>query len=345
MIRVVMIGGGYFGQYHINAWLRMTGVDLATVVVRSDERRHDLAALYPDVAFVRSLDDAGSLGTVDILDVATPPDSHAALIRPVLGRVPYVICQKPFCRSLMEAEALVADAQQTTTRLIVHENFRFMPWYRAIRREIDKGTLGALRQAHFRMRPGDGNGPDAYLARQPYFREMDRFLVHETGIHWIDVFRYLFGEPARVTADLWRVNGAIRGEDAGLLLFHWDNGLRALFDGNRTLDHPADNHRLTMGEFLVEGETASIRLDGFGRLHLRLRGQNSETPLPYDFQDRDFGGDCVYHFQNHVITHMTQGTALETEAGAYLRNIRIEEAVYRSADNQCAVNLGQADTS
>ena len=81
-------------------------------------------------------------------------------------------------------------------------------------------ALGEVYQITFRLRPGDGQGPEAYLERQPYFQTMERFLVHETAIHFIDVFRFLLGEePSTVYASLRRLNPAIKGEDAGLMLF------------------------------------------------------------------------------------------------------------------------------
>ena len=57
---------------------------------------------------------------------------------------------------------------------------------------------------------GDGQGPDAYLARQPYFRTMPRFLLRETGIHFIDTFRFLFGEIAE--ARIRRQGGLVGGQ-------------------------------------------------------------------------------------------------------------------------------------
>jgi len=116
---------------------------------------------------------------------------------------------------------------------VVHENFRFQPWYKAIKTELNEGSLGTVLQATYRLRPGDGQGRDAYLERQPYFRDMENFLIHETGVHFIDVFRYLFGEPQALSADLRRLNPVIAGEDAGHFNFYYDNGLCAQFDGNR----------------------------------------------------------------------------------------------------------------
>ena len=44
---------------------------------------------------------------------------------------------------------------------------------------------------------------------------MPRFLIHETAIHLVDVFRFLMGEVAGVFARLKRFNPAVAGEDAG----------------------------------------------------------------------------------------------------------------------------------
>ncbi|WP_205620564.1 Gfo/Idh/MocA family protein [Nisaea denitrificans] len=334
-----MVGGGYFGRFHINAWRRIEDVDLVGVADLSETCRSELATLYPELVLQPDIGSLLTAGSPDILDVAVPPAHQADLIRPLLGKIPTIICQKPFCRTLAEAEDLVNAADQAGTTLIVHENFRFMPWYRAIRDEIDNGRSGAVRQACFRLRPGDGRGVEAYLLRQPYFHKMERFLVHETGIHWIDVFRYLFGEPQTIYADLWRANPTIKGEDAGLLILTWPNGLRATLDANRTLDHAAENHRLTMGEFILEGDDATITLDGYGNLAYRLPGTTNSVKIPYHLEDRDFGGDCVFGFQQHVISHLLNGTPLETHAKDYLQNIRIEEAAYRSAEERHKIDL------
>ena len=71
-------------------------------------------------------------------------------------------------------------------------------------------------------------GPDAYLARQPFFREYTRLLVYETGVHFIDTFRFLLGEVTGVYARLRRLNPVIRGEDAGQLLLEFANGATAI---------------------------------------------------------------------------------------------------------------------
>lgn len=326
-MRVGLVGAGYFAQFQLRAWQRLHGAELVALA-EQDPARLAAADVPGRYGSAQAMLDAEPL---DLLDIATPPPTHAALIRTALGRVPAIICQKPFATSLEEAEALTAEAQAAGTRLIIHENFRFQPWYREIAALIAMGALGEILQARFALRPGDGAGAEAYQARQPYFRQMKRFLIRETGIHLIDVFRYLLPPPRAVYADLRQINPVIRGEDAGLVIFDLDGGARAVFDGNRVLDHAAKNMRLTMGELELEGSEGALRLAGDGAITLRKRGCETWHRHPYDFDDIDFGGNCVEAFQAHVLAGLAGTAPLETEAADYLANLRLEALVYAAA--------------
>ncbi|MEP0522308.1 MAG: Gfo/Idh/MocA family oxidoreductase [Hyphomicrobiales bacterium] len=338
-LKIGMIGYGYFARFHLNAWQRMEGVELVGLAETATERRKAAQIDASNLTVFQSIDEMLDVQELDLLDVATPSTTHLSLIEPQLGKVPVIVCQKPFCENLSQAEELANLAENSTSKLVVHENFRFQPWYREIARLIDADRLGRVVQAQFRMRPGDGAAPDAYLDRQPYFRNMEKFLIRETGVHWVDVFRFLFGEPVSLSADLFRTNPVIAGEDSGTFTFQMANGARIQFDGNRTLDHPAENRRLTMGEFLVEGRHASLHLSGDGEIKLREFGSNEWHKHTYEFHDVDFGGDCVFHFQRHVRDHLLEGAVLENEATEYLKNLRVQEDIYAAAKDGVRISL------
>ncbi|MDH3701231.1 MAG: Gfo/Idh/MocA family oxidoreductase [Alphaproteobacteria bacterium] len=328
-LRVAVAGAGYFARFHHEAWSRLPGVDLTGICDHDAAKAAAAAAAvgsqsYSDLTAM--LDD----GQIDLLDIATPPDTHLALVSEAVRRGLPVICQKPLAPTTVEAREIVAITESAGVLLTVHENFRFQPWYREIRRLLDTGRLGDPHGITFRLRPGDGQGPAAYLDRQPYFQEMERFLIHETGIHFIDTFRFLMGEVTGVYADLRRVNPAIAGEDAGIVTFRFASGAAGLFDGNRLNDHAADNARLTMGEMWLEGSDGVLRLDGYGRLWWKPH-RGDETAHAYAWHDRGFAGDCVAAIQAHVLNHLRHGAPLENDGRSYLRNMEIEEAVYRSA--------------
>mgnify|MGYP003115583452 FL=1 len=326
--RIAVAGTGFFSQFHYDAWGRLD-VEVVGICSLDAESAAAVAAQFPGC---RVFDDFAAMIAAtrpDLIDIVTPPPTHLDFIRIALAVGIPVICQKPFCGGL---DGATEAAAQTGVPLIVHENFRYMPWYAEIKRALDAGSLGTLYQGTFRLRPGDGQGPEAYLARQPYFQNMPRFLVHETLVHIIDVFRYLLGEPDYVLADLRRLNPAIKGEDAGVVVLGFTGGVRALIDGNRLVDHAAENRRLTMGEMWLEGADAVLRLDGDGALHHRLHGENTETPLSYDWQNIGYGGDCVYLLCADALAALSEGRTPANTADQYLTNLRIVDAVYRSAE-------------
>ncbi|MEO1250152.1 MAG: Gfo/Idh/MocA family oxidoreductase [Pseudomonadota bacterium] len=330
--RVAVIGLGYFSQFHVRAWQSIGRTNLVGVCdvdpAKAEQAAHDMG--------VRGFTDLPDLlreTNPDIVDIVAPPPAHRNTIETAARADRLLICQKPFCQSVAEAEAVADLADELNMPLIVHENFRFQPWHRELKKHLDSGTLGQIFQAHFALRPGDGRGPDAYLSRQPTFQKMQKFLIHETGVHFIDLFGWLFGEITDVYADLRQLNPSIAGEDAGLLLMDHAGGVRTVFDGNRLADHATDNPRRTMGELIVEGEKGSIRLDGRGRLFFRAFGQESEIALPIEDQvdEAAFGGGCVEALCKHAVAALEGKSAFENSARDYLGVMRTVDAAYRSA--------------
>ena len=341
--RVGIIGAGYFGLFHFDAWNRIPEAEIVAVSVPNPAEASGIAAEYgaegtPLPVFADPVEMMHAIAP-DLIDITAPPAAHLPLIKCLAPfRVP-MICQKPFCGGVTGAREAISLSKAHDFPLAVHENVRFQPWYREAKRLIEAGAIGQAYQVTFRLRPGDGQGPDAYLNRQPYFQRMERFLVHETAVHWIDTFRYLFGETSGITARLTRLNPAIAGEDAGLLILDFADGLRGLIDANRLSDHAAQDRRRTMGEMWIEGAAGTLRLDGDGRLWLRAFGEMDEAEQVFAWRDHLFGGDCVYLTCRHILQAWHSGGVPETDAQAYLRNQEIVEAAYASAETGRHVRL------
>jgi D-apiose dehydrogenase len=329
-MRVAAFGTGFFSTFHYDSWSRIPGVELVGICVHSNTvRAEEFAGRYGAKAVFTNPEEMLDATKPDLVDVITTPNSHAALVELAAARNIPIICQKPLAPTFDEAQTLVEAAERTGTLIVAHENWRFRPWNREAGRLIRDGAIGNPQNVIFRMRPGDGQGPSAYLDRQPYFQKMPRFLIHETGIHTIDVFRYLMGEVTGVFAHLRRLNPAIAGEDSGYVMFSFASGAAGVFDGNRLLDFEAENPRLTMGEMLIEGSEGSLRVDGFGRIWLRKRG-GAAIEHAYAWEKKGYAGDSVHALQQHVVRHLREGTPVENTASEYLEALRIEEAIYRS---------------
>ncbi len=339
--RVAVVGAGYFAAFHLEGWrdcgAQVVGLcDLDAARVQSIAQRFGVQRTYTDALQMMQAE------RPTVVDVVLPPQAQAPVVQAALALGLPVICQKPFGTDLAQARAMAHAAATPTAPLVVHENFRFTPWFRECRRLISGGHFGRLHGVSFRLRPGDGQGAQAYLDRQPYFQRMPQLLVRETAVHFIDTFRYLMGEVRAVTARLRRLNPVIAGEDAGLVVFEFDDERSGLFDGNRLNEHVASNTRRTMGEMWLEGAAGVMRLDGEARLWFKPHG-GAEAEHPYERGGASaFGGACTA-LQAHVLSHLQRGTPLENAAKDYLQNLVVQAAVYRSHATGCRVVMADFD--
>jgi D-apiose dehydrogenase len=341
--RVAVIGAGYFSQFHLQGWSQVTGArvvalcDRNSAAVNSKAEQFNIETVFEDVQALVALNE------VDLFDVIVPPSAQSDVLSALLATGKPIICQKPFGRDYAQALAFTELAEKTQTPLIVHENFRFMPWFREAKRLVDSGAMGNLHSISFRLRPGDGQGADAYLSRQPYFQKMPRLLVVETAIHLIDTFRMICGEITAVYAQLRRINPVICGEDAGIIMFEFESGTAGVFDGNRLNDHVANNPRTTMGEMWLEGSAGVLRLDGDARLWMKPHQQPEYEHLYERRIDRGFGGGACCTLQQHCLDTLSSNQEPENSARAYLINLRVQEAVYRSNTKKQRIELAGFD--
>lgn len=339
--RIAVVGAGYFAAFHLEGW-QACG---APAVALCDIDPGPAAAQAKRFGIGRSFTDLQALldeVQPTLVDVVLPPQAQHGVVAAVLARGIPVICQKPFGQHLQQARELAALAARMRTPLVVHENFRFTPWFRECRRLIERRHFGRLHGISFRLRPGDGQGPRAYLDRQPYFQQMPQLLVRETAVHFIDTFRYLMGEVRAVTARLRRLNPVIAGEDAGVIHFEFDDDRIGLFDGNRLNDHVAQDTRRTMGEMWLEGEAGVLRLDGDARLWFKPHGGMEAEHLYERGGTGAFGGACTA-LQAHVLSHLAHGTPLENAAESYLTNLVVQAAVYHSHATGRRVEMSRFD--
>lgn len=329
--RVAVVGAGFFCQFHLDGWASMDNVEVVGLCDLDVGRARALASRYGSIQVFDNLETMLSQTAPDVVDVVTTPASHASILGQLLPRGLTVICQKPFGTSYAQAVELTQTAEKHGATLVIHENFRFMPWFREARRCIDAGLLGHLYGVSFRLRPGDGQGPSAYLDRQPYFQTMPRLLMAETGIHLIDAFRFLMGEVVAVYAHLRRLNPAIKGEDACLVNFEFGSGACGLLDANRLSGHEASNPRRTMGEMWLEGSQGVLRLDGDAGLWWKPH-QGAEVRHPYNARagDGSFGAGACKALQRHVLACLDKGVPPNNTARSYLSNLLVQEAVYVS---------------
>jgi D-apiose dehydrogenase len=330
--KLVMIGAGYFARFQAEAWRRLPDANLTAVVDSIPGKAREFAAEFNIPNAYTSLDDALAHEQPAFVDIATRPESHLPLVQQATARGLHVICQKPMAPTWDECLAMVQACEAAGVRLLIHENWRWQPWYREVKRLLDAGHLGNPFQISFFWRTGDGRGSEPYQV-QPYFRQMPRLLVYETLVHLLDTFRYLFGEISTVDCRNRCINPHIVGEDQSLIIVKFNDNRLGLIDANRhSGPAPAE---VAMGTLIVESEDATLRVSPDGQLWLTERGK-TEQRLPYDPPTTGYKGDSVLATQAHLLACLRAGQPSESDGRDYLHTVAVVEACYRSAQTGCA---------
>ncbi|MDA8409316.1 MAG: Gfo/Idh/MocA family oxidoreductase [Treponema sp.] len=132
---------------------------------------------------------------IEIVDIAIPPDMQLAVVREAVKQrrhIKGILCQKPLAMNLPEAREIVRLAAEAGIKLGVNSNMRYDQSMRALKTILELGYLGEPVLATIDMR--------AIPHWQEFLRKYDRVEILNMGIHHIDVMRYLFGDPEKITA-------------------------------------------------------------------------------------------------------------------------------------------------
>ncbi|WP_298532830.1 Gfo/Idh/MocA family oxidoreductase [uncultured Algibacter sp.] len=337
-LKGVAIGAGYFSRFQYEAWTRIPEVEITAICNSNLERAKSIMEPYNIKNHYSDYKEMILKEKPDFVDIITPPETHFEMCKFAADHGVDIICQKPLAPTIEESQKIVDYVSKKGVRFVVHENFRFQPWHREIKKIINEGDIGDLFSLNFRSRMGDGWGDDAYLSRQPYFRDYKKLLIYETGVHFIDTFRYHAGEVESVYAILKRLNPVIKGEDSGLMILNFENKSHAIWDANRFNENNFKKQRYTFGEYLIDGSEGSVRLYSDGKITVQKLGE-SEKNHHYIHNDVGFAGDCCYIFQRDFIDKLISGDAFETSGDNYLKTLKAQEAVYKSAEINAPVIL------
>jgi myo-inositol 2-dehydrogenase/D-chiro-inositol 1-dehydrogenase len=192
MIRIAMLGAGRIGKIHAR---NIAANPRCRLVAVADAIADSARSLAESLGAEASTDAAATLarGDVDAVVIGTPTDTHVDLMLAAARGGKAVLCEKPVDLDISRADAAVAEIARLGAKVMVAFNRRFDPSAVALKRAIDAGEIGAVRQVVITSRD-PAPPPLSYIASSGgIFRDM--------MIHDFDMARWLLGEePAEVAA-------------------------------------------------------------------------------------------------------------------------------------------------
>jgi hypothetical protein len=148
--------------------------------------RHSISKVYDSCE--QLIDDP----TIEVLDIAVPPNAQAALIHAACKRKTLrgILAQKPLGMNYGEALEIVRVCEQARITLAVNQNMRCDQSVRAGKTLLENGVIGEPVIATIDMR-----GIPHWM---PWQADMGWVTLRIMSIHHLDTFRYWFGDPERI---------------------------------------------------------------------------------------------------------------------------------------------------
>ena len=188
-------------------------------------RRHGVRAAYTDHRALLA-DPA-----VELVWVAAPNDVHAPIAIDAARAGKHVVCEKPLCVTLGEADAMLDACAQAGVLLLYAEELLFAPKFAKAKQMADEGAFGRVHLVKAREKH---SGPHA-----EWFWDADRSgggALMDLGCHGIGFSWWFLGKPnvTSVYAHLaTRVHGArTRGDDEAICIVEFEGGALGMIEGS-----------------------------------------------------------------------------------------------------------------
>ncbi|HXU89709.1 MAG TPA: Gfo/Idh/MocA family oxidoreductase [Methylomirabilota bacterium] len=317
---LVIVGCGWIARRHAAAarTLRMPVIFASRDAARARAYAREFGGMAAYGDYAEALGHPEARGAV----ICTPHDRHVGDVLAALAVGRHVLVEKPIACTLEDADRMIGAAAGAGRVLMVAENFRFMPAFRAVRRLIDEGAVGALRELHlvargFRQRTGWRGGAGAGGGA-----------LIDGGIHYVHALRWWGGEVRRLFALRPPPTLEMAGEDAVDVLAELEGGVvGVLVNSLAARGVPRfqwSSVTGTRGTCFVENRGRVIVVRGEGGVRLRLFG-------------RDTRGHVA--MLKAFDAAMTAGAAAEMDGTAGRRDLAVVLAAYRSLAERRAVEL------
>jgi predicted dehydrogenase len=277
-LNIGVVGCGFMGRTHSNAFLHaprffdvpFTPV-LKAVCARNVDRLKAFASNWGYESTTSEWRELVERRDIDLIDIASPNDTHADIAVAAARAGKMVMCEKPLGRTAAEAASMVAAVEQAGVPNMVWYNYRRVPAVMLLKSRIDRGDFGRI--FHYRAQflqdwtisadlPQGGEGLwrlDADVAGSG--------VTGDLLAHCIDTALWLNGSMTEVSAMtetfITRRKHALTGkvepvtiDDASAFLGRFENGSLALFEATRY----ARGHK-ALYTLEINGEHASARWD------------------------------------------------------------------------------------
>lgn len=214
MIKVGVVGCGYWGPNLIRNFNGLENAEVVYICDLNEERLAHLKKTYPMIKSTTNYDDLLKDSSVDAICIATPVFTHFPLAKKALDHKKHVLIEKPLTSNSEDALKLINLSEKNSLKLMVGHTFEYAPAVRMIKELINKNTLGKI----FYM--------SSTRVNLGLFQD-DINVVWDLAPHDISIMNYLLDDrPVSVNAN-GSANYKKKIEDIAFVAVHYPNNVIA----------------------------------------------------------------------------------------------------------------------
>jgi predicted dehydrogenase len=218
MIKLGVIGYGYWGPNIVRNFHALEYGSVRWICDSRTEALDRVRRSYPGVTTTLDANELLTSPGVDAVAIITPVATHFPLAKKALESGKHIFVEKPFARSVREAEELIELAEKKHLKIMVDHTFLFTPAVRKIKELMDQDILGPLFYY------------DSTRVNLGLFQS-DVNVIWDLAPHDLSIMQYLISEKPKAVAATGEnhVNGK---EDVAYITVYFPNNIIAHFNVN-----------------------------------------------------------------------------------------------------------------
>ena len=265
-----LLGCGMVSPVHGDSLKELEDAVLVAVCDRIEERAKAFGEKY-HCPYYTDVNDLLARDDIDVVDVCIPPGFHCESVVECATAGKHVIVEKPMEIDLQRSDRMIEACEEAGVKLAVILQNRFKKGAQALRRALDRGTLGKLYL---------GDGYVKWFREHAYYKgtnwrgtwkiEGGGALINQS-IHTIDLLQWMMGPVESVFAHVTTARHDIEVEDLAVAMLQFKNGAMGVIEGATAL-YPGVPARLE-----IHGERGSVVLESGA-----VKSWDIENPGPED---------------------------------------------------------------
>lgn len=188
MINIGVVGLGFIGNIHLEAYRRIPNAKVVAICTSSHFDDSFEGRVYRDYDQFLQQED------IDVVDICLPTFLHEEYVIKAARAGKHIICEKPLTLTVESANRIIEEIRHAKVRLFVGHTLRFWPEYEKIK-ELSKAKLKDVEIVHAKRLGQLPTWSNWFL-----YPEKSGGALFDLHIHDIDFLTYLLGEVDRVYA-------------------------------------------------------------------------------------------------------------------------------------------------